>query len=151
MRTWREKHNSKGEPIWLRRSRFVAREFAWLEPERESLFSPASGNIISRIVPTVFLEMRETQSFDVVLASLDVRDAFLTVQQECPTLVHTTDACGNSKSFALGRVLPGQRDGSLLWYKAITKFLKERLDLEEHAPYPCVEIKRQLMCCDDSC
>ena len=77
VRTWREKHNSKGEPIWLRRSRFVAREFAWLEPERESLFSPASGNIISRIVPTVFLEMRETQSFDVVLASLDVRDAFL--------------------------------------------------------------------------
>ena len=35
VRTWREKHNSKGEPIWLRRSRFVAREFAWLEPERE--------------------------------------------------------------------------------------------------------------------
>jgi hypothetical protein len=64
--------------------------------------------------------------------------AFLTVPQECRTLVHTTDACGNSKSFALGRVLPGQRDGSLLWYKAITKFLKERLDLEEHAPYPCV-------------
>ena len=138
VRTWREKHNAKGEPIWLRRSRFVAREFAWLEPERESLFSPASGNIISRIVPTVFLEMRETQSYDVVLASLDVRDAFLTVQQECPTLVHTTDACGNSRRFALGRVLPGQRDGSLLWYKAITKFLKGRLDLEEHAPYPCV-------------
>ena len=61
VRTWREKHNSKGEPIWLRRSRFVAREFAWLEPERESLFSPASGNIISRIVPTVFLEMRDPE------------------------------------------------------------------------------------------
>jgi len=28
VRTWREKHNSKGEAIWLRRSRFVAREFA---------------------------------------------------------------------------------------------------------------------------
>jgi len=49
VRTWREKHNSKGEAIWLRRSRFVAREFAWLAPERESLFSPASGSIISRI------------------------------------------------------------------------------------------------------
>ena len=138
VRTWREKHDASGQPIWLRRSRFVAREFARLEPERESLFSPASGNIISRIVPAVFLEMRETQSFDVVLASLDVRDAFLTVHQERPTLVHTVDAGGSSRAFAFGKVLPGQRDGSLLWYKAITKFLKEKLDLEEHAPYPCV-------------
>ena len=62
---------------------------------------------------------------------------FLQVWMECPTLVHTTDASSNSRNFALKRVL-GQRDGRLLWYKAITKFLKERLDLEEHAPYPCV-------------
>ena len=36
--------------------------------------------------------MREDH--DAVLASLDVRDAFLTVLQEKPTLVHTTDASG---------------------------------------------------------
>ena len=128
VRTWREKHDDKGNPIWLRRSRVVAREFAWLEPERESLFSPASGSIISRILPTIWK----------CVASLDVRDAFLTVKQECPTLVHTTDAGGNVRSFALGRVLPGQRDGSWLWYKAITNYLKTTLDLEDHAPYPCV-------------
>ena len=128
VRSWREKHDDKGNPIWLRRSRVVAREFAWLEPERESLFSPASGSIISRILPTIWK----------CVASLDVRDAFLTVKQECPTLVHTTDAGGNVRSFALGRVLPGQRDGSLLWYKAITNYLKTTLDLEDHAPYPCV-------------
>lgn len=81
-----------------------------------------------------------------VLASLDVRAAFLTVQQECPTLVQTTDASGNSRSYALGRALPGQKDGSLLWYKAITSFLKEHLDFEEHAPYPCV-----LQTKDNSC
>ena len=99
VRTWREKHDDKGNAIWLRRSRFVAREFAWLEPERESLFSPASGgSIISRILPTIFLEMRDME--DAILASLDVRDAFLTVQQECPTLVHTSDAGGNVRNFA---------------------------------------------------
>ena len=136
VRTWREKHNDKGEAIWLRRSRFVAREFAWLEPERESLFSPASGSIISRILPTIFLEQRERRNM--VLASLDVRDAFLTVTQERPTLVHTTDAQGVARSYALGRVLPGQRDGSLLWYQAITSFLKAKLDLVEHEPYPCI-------------
>ena len=35
---------------------------------------------------------------DAILASLDVRDAFLTVKQECPTLVHITDAGGNVKT-----------------------------------------------------
>eukprot|EP00435_Cladocopium_sp_Y103_P048243 s97_g14.t1 len=136
VRTWREKRSEDGSPIWLRRSRFVAREFAWLEPERESLFSPASGSIISRVLPTMFLQMRESRSC--VLMSLDVRDAFLTVKQQCPTLVHTTDAGGSSKSFALGRVLPGQRDGSLLWYQDITGFLKSELDMIEYTPYPCV-------------
>ena len=122
VRTWREKRSGDGSPIWLRRSRFVAREFAWLQPERESLLSPASGSIISRGLPTLFLQMR--QHSNCVLASLDVRDAVLTVCQQCPTLVHTTDTGGTTKSFSLGRVLPGQRDGSLLWYKDITDFLK---------------------------
>ena len=116
MRTWREKLDSNGSPIWLRRSRFVAREFAWLQPERESLFSPASSAITSRILSAIFLEMRSQCS--AVLASLDVKDAFLTVDQQEPTLVHTTDAAGNPQSFSLGKVLPGQRDGSLLWYSA---------------------------------
>ena len=156
VRTWREKHNAQGQPVWLRRSRFVAREFAWLEPERESLFSPASGSIISRILPTVFFEMRDSLISSVVLASLDVRDAFLTVEQECPTLVHTTGASGNQWSFALGRVLPGQRDGSLLWYRAITTFLRKNLELEEHLPYPCVLKSKDNSCIvildsDDSC
>ena len=53
VRTWREKLDPAGSPIWLRRSRFVAREFAWLQPERESLFSPASSAITSRILPAM--------------------------------------------------------------------------------------------------
>ena len=73
-----------------------------------------------------------------VMCSMDVKDAFLTVVQERPTLVHTTDAGRNRRSFSLGRVLPGQRDGSLQWYKSITSFLKKHLALEEHAPYPCI-------------
>jgi hypothetical protein len=59
VRTWRERRAEDGSQIWLRRSRFVAREFAWLQPERESLFSPASGSIISRVLPTLFLQMCE--------------------------------------------------------------------------------------------
>jgi len=114
----------------------VAREFAWLQPERESLFSPASSAITSRILSAIFLEMRSQCS--AVLASLDVKDAFLTVDQQEPTLVHTTDAAGNPQSFSLGKVLPGQRDGSLLWYRDITSYLKSQLNMEEHPAYPCL-------------
>ena len=35
-------------------------------------------------------------------------------------------------------VLPGQRDGSLLWHKAITGLLKSELDMAVHEPYPCI-------------
>ena len=92
----------------------------------------------------MFLEMKDSEQ--AILASLDVRDAFLTVGQERPTLVHTIDAQGNIKSFALGRVLPGQRDGSLLWYRAITNVLKSRVGLEEHVPYPCTLKSKDASC-----
>ena len=39
-----------------------------------------------------------------------------------PTLVSS-----GSETFALGRVLPGQRDGSQLWIESVSNFLKERL------------------------
>ena len=35
VRTWRGKH-IQGQPVWLRRSRYVAREFAWLSPDRQA-------------------------------------------------------------------------------------------------------------------
>ena len=38
VRTWREKIGKDGQQIWLRRSRFVAREFAWMDSEREFTF-----------------------------------------------------------------------------------------------------------------
>jgi len=53
-RTWRCK-NVDGMACWLRRSRFVAREFAWLNEATENLFSPASSAIGYRIIPTMFL------------------------------------------------------------------------------------------------
>ena len=136
VRTWREKHDKDGKPIWLRRSRLVAREFAWLQPDRDALFSPASSSIVSRLLPTMFLEMRE--QFNTVMASMDFKDAFLTVRQQVPTLVNCQLADGSVEGFSLGRVLPGQRDGSLMWYKDLTAVLKDDLGMIEHGPYPCI-------------
>ena len=42
VRTWRDKALN-GQRVWVRRSRYVAREFAWLSPDRQDLFTPASS------------------------------------------------------------------------------------------------------------
>ena len=73
------------------------------------------------------------------MASIDVKDAFLTVKQEVDTRVTCTDANGNSVQYSLGRVLPGQRDGSLLWYRDLAKFVKEcTLEMTELDAYPSI-------------
>ena len=135
VRTWREKKDDAGNAIWLRRSRLVAREYTWLQPDREALFSPASSNIATRILPICFLALREHQ--ETLMLAIDVKDAFLTVAQEQPTRVRCTDASGTSISYSLGRVLPGQRDGSLLWHKDLVKFLESSsLKMAENEAYP---------------
>ena len=137
VRTWREKKDKQGNAIWLRRSRLVAREYTWLQPDREALFSPATSNIASRILPVCFLALREHQ--DTMMVAIDVKDAFLTVKQEQPTRVRCTDASGRSVSYSLGRVLPGQRDGSLLWHRDLVKFVGESsLGMEEFEAYPSI-------------
>ena len=130
VRSWREKSTPAGEPIWLRRSRYVAREFAWLS-EREDLFSPASSSIAHRILPMLVL-----QNPDWVLATIDISDAFLTVDQIEPTIVSYIDKDGNETVFALGKVLPGQRCGSRDWYESFTEFLKEEIAVEVCPSYP---------------
>ena len=146
VRTWREKKNDKGEAIWLRRSRLVAREYTWLQPDREALFSPAASSLACRILPVCFLAMREHQ--DCIMASIDVKDAFLTVNQEVETRVTCVDANGMSVQYSLGKVLPAQRDGSLLWYKDLAKFVKEcSLQMTEYDAYPSILRSKNGDCC----
>ena len=135
-RTWREKKDKQGNAIWLRRSRLVAREYTWLQPGREALVSPATSNIASRILPICFLAPREHQ--DMMMLAIDVKDAFLTVKQEQPTRVRCTDASGRSVSYSLGRVLPGQRDGSLLWHRDLKFVGESSLGMEEFEAYPSI-------------
>ena len=136
VRTWREKLGKDNKPIWLRRSRFVAREFAWMESERDSLFSPASSSIAARVLPAMYLDMK--QHSNSIMLSIDVKDAFLTVKQQRPTIVTCQLADGQTLSYGLGKVLPGQRGGSLLWHQDVTNLLKQQLGMFAHAPYPCV-------------
>ena len=129
-----------GKPtrVWVRRSRVVARDFAWLSDDKQSMFSPASSSISSRILPVIFLQHRDD---DWILMSCDVQDAFLTVKQRDPTMIVAKDAVGNEQPYALGRVLPGQRAGSQLWNEDITNHLKQTLDMVECQIYPSMSSK----------
>lgn len=131
VRTWRDK-TLNGVRCWLRRSRYVAREYAWLSPDRQDLSSPASSNITNRLLPSIYLHLKhEHPEKQFVLSAVDIADAFLTVPQVQPTLVSS-----GSEAYALGRVLPGQRDGSQMWFDSVTGFLRESLGFEHCAAYP---------------
>ena len=139
VRSWCEKEDASGNSIWLRRSRYVAREFNWMA-ERSDCFSPASSAIANKLLPILALQKGYT------LAAIDVSDAFLTVQQKEPTLVEYVEKSGNRQSFALGRLLPGQRDGAKAWYHDFVEYLHHIVKADftlahatagEHHAAPC--------------
>ena len=54
-----------------------------MESERDSSFSPASGSIAARVLPAMFLDMKDHSSS--VMLSMDVKDAFLLDSQAAKT------------------------------------------------------------------
>ena len=85
VRDWRLKDyvNEKEETVkrWMRRSRYVAREFA--SEKRLDTFSPATGAHTSNLIPLKYLWMKEmakglpdTAEYETVLGCLDVKMHF---------------------------------------------------------------------------
>ena len=95
VRDWRLKVYGESEnekKRWMRRSRLVAREFA--TSRRLDTFSPATGTRTANLLQLKYLGMKASASeatskeeYDVVMGCLDVRDAFLQVEQDEPLLV----------------------------------------------------------------
>ena len=117
--TWRDKVLN-GMRCWLRRARYVAREYAWLSPERQDLFCPASSNITNRLLPSVFLhwKMKHPEK-QCVMCAIDIGDAFLTVEQKQPTIVSSRqrpllwDVCSLGKEMAVNFGLGAWVDSSM--------------------------------------
>ncbi|CAE7679056.1 RE2 [Symbiodinium sp. CCMP2592] len=124
VRTWREKQIGD-TPVWYRRSRYVAREYAWLS-ERHDLFSPASTALSNRLLPIHFLCHEPDHDDPWVMVALDISDAYLSVKQTRLVIVQHAGT-----NYVLGRVLPGQRDGSKEWYVAFSTFLDEALGFKK--------------------
>ena len=133
VRGWRKKQKD-GASVWYLRSRLVAREHAWLE-SRDDLFSPASSGVTTKVLPVIWLQYVEQ---DWTLGVCDIADAFLTVNQQQPTVVNVATATGERIPYALGKVLPGQRDGSLLWHTDFTSWLYEVMEMTPCEVYPCI-------------
>ena len=147
---WRlkDKVNPDGssEKRWLRRSRLVAREFAFWE-KRSDTYSPATSTHILNVLPMKFLQSLvdvptcENESLSkVCLGTLDVKDAFLMVDQPSPMLVSLL-----GKQYTVKRNLPGQRLGAKSWYWHLRSFLSEKMSFEWCKEQPCLAKNSQ--CC----
>ena len=142
VRDWRLKDyvDSNGGVVkrWMRRSRYVAREFA--NVRRWDTFSPATGAHTSNLLPLKYLwqkqlaaEMSEGKAYEVVLGCLDVKDAFLQVAQQEPILVTI-----HGEEYVIQRNLPGQRLGARAWYECLRDFLSKELEFEFCNEQPCL-------------
>ena len=122
-----------------RRSRFVGREYAWLDKDRTELFAPASSSLLTRLLPSVFMHNKDNNHACCVL---DVADAFLTVDQRIPTIVRgelgAADMRSNMCSTFVWWLLPRQRDGTARWHEAFTEYLDGKLGLEPYVPCPAL-------------
>eukprot|EP00435_Cladocopium_sp_Y103_P035447 s2263_g9.t1 len=121
---------------WMRRSRLVAREYA--NTKRDDTFSPATGAHTSNLLPVYFLDLQVQcencdDSYKPVLASLDIKDAFLQVEQEQPI-----EATLWGSTYVILKNLPGQRRGSKMWYDHFRKFLENRLNFVFCIEQPCL-------------
>ncbi|CAE7459637.1 unnamed protein product [Symbiodinium sp. CCMP2592] len=140
VRTWRKKLH-KGKMMYFRRSRLVAREYRWLERDREDLYAPATSAITTKLLPWLYCELsrRARESPDetdrIGVIPLDVRDAFLNVPQERPMLAKIP---GFASRMRFLKMLPGQRDGTARWHQFIMNYIREEHKLTSCAECPSV-------------
>ncbi|CAE7268415.1 unnamed protein product, partial [Symbiodinium sp. CCMP2592] len=118
VRDWRRR------PGWTRRSRLVAREFRGNSPYTAELFAPASTLGTTH----AFLIWAISHNLEVV--SLDIKDAYLQVDQPNPAVIMVDSGILNDGReglipFVLEKLLPGQRIGASAWYDFAKSMLEE--------------------------
>ena len=151
VRDWRikqfEEAKDGGEPIfkWLRRSRLVAREYAFLE-KRQDVYSPASSTHVLNLLPLLWLQQCSdlngvaggVSNDEPIMAALDIKDAFLEVPQHTPLSIKLAN-----QTWVVLKNLPGQRLGARAWYWYLRAFLEEALQFEFCSVQPCLARTQQ--------
>ena len=130
---------------WLRRSRLVAREFSFMV-RRSDTYSPATSTHILNPMP--YLQKlgdetpteKPTGKHSVVLGTVDIKDAFLMVDQEKPMAVGL-----HNRLYRVKKNVAGQRLGAKMWYWSFRQFLNEHLDMHWCIEQTC--IAKNSHCC----
>ena len=127
---WRIKAAPEGQgQAFLRRARFVARDFKWMTNMADSdIFAPASASVLLKLLPAV-LVTKQKQGEPWEALALDITDAYLTVPQRVKTVV-SVDVGTERKYYQLLRNLPGQRPGAKDWFDSFQEHLSQGLSIE---------------------
>ena len=72
---WRVKDHKSGKRMWMRRRRFVAREFA--ATKRQDTYSPATGTHTANMIPLIYLKMLQECSEAGVTAKLGAPHSYV--------------------------------------------------------------------------
>ena len=121
----------------MRRRTFVAREFAVTKPD--DMYSPATGCHTSNLIPVIVLQMLkqlemsglDDEQYGVILAALDIKDAFLQAPQE-----HVVAVVLAGVEYVVLRNFPGQRLGAKAWYWHFRQYATSALGFEWSAVQP---------------
>ena len=128
VRDWRKR------PMWVRRSRLVAREFRTWAPWTEELFAPSSSlGAVHQLISIAMAKGLE-------VTTIDVKDAYLNVPQKAPVVITVDrslveDGGVGEAPFILERLLPGQRVAAAEWFQYVKEMLLEA-DLENFEKEP---------------
>ena len=136
---WRLKSRNLGEGV--RRSRLVARDYAFQGGRRDDVYSPASSSHLLRLLACLYLEqlssfegtMQDSSPESPLLGCIDFQDAFLQVPQEEPLRLRM----GFLEYIVLKNV-PGQRIGARAWFDCVSKYLEDEFGMESCPLSPCL-------------
>ena len=124
------------------RPRLVARDYSFWDT-----YAPATSAHILNLLPMMFLQSladvphgSDSSKETACVGTLDVKDAFLMVDQPSPMLVTLL-----GQTFTVRKNLPGQRLGARSWYWYLRDFLTTEMDFKCCSEPPC--LARNAHCC----
>eukprot|EP00435_Cladocopium_sp_Y103_P030397 s650_g7.t1 len=133
VKDWLDPKSGTTRRRWMRRARLVALEYA--NQRRDDVHSPASGSQVLRLLPTIYLMLTSVDGInreDIMLGSLDIKDAFLMADQEKPLQISTKVG-----KFKVKKNLPGQRLAARSWFEFISSYLETK-DVQFCTENPCL-------------
>ena len=120
---------------WIRRSRLVAREYRWLDPEMEQIYAPSSVASTTKVLAAMMMSAGDGFG----LKSADVKDAYLMVPQKEKVFIipppSWKELHPEDEAWELLFCLPGQRIGARAWHDQT--FCEKKKCTHIRAPHLC--------------